>query len=260
MGNDTTQVEVVQDESTLTVPERSGLVAAGNPQDILKEARLRASALGDVLKGKKKPVVFRGEQYLEFEDWQTLGNFYGITSKVESTQFVEYGSASGFEAVAVALQIDTEKIVSRAEHMCLNDESNWIKKPLAEIRSMAQTRACAKALRNVLAWVVVLAGYKPTPAEEMPQEERSNSDRKATANQVKKFWSMCHERADATGSVKEEIGRAVFTAFGIKHSSEIKQSQLDALYATVEKYEPGPITDEDPHNSELQGGSDGTPF
>ena len=32
---------------------------------------------------------------------------------------------------------------------------------------MAQTRACAKALSNLFKWVVVLAGYKPTPAEEM---------------------------------------------------------------------------------------------
>ena len=39
--------------------------------------------------------------------------------------------------------------------------------PSFQLRSMAQTRACAKAFRNVLAWVVVLAGYKPTPAEEM---------------------------------------------------------------------------------------------
>jgi hypothetical protein len=37
---------------------------------------------------------------------------------------------------------------------------------------MAQTRACAKALRNVLAWVVVLAGYAPTPAEEMESGEQ----------------------------------------------------------------------------------------
>jgi hypothetical protein len=34
---------------------------------------------------------------------------------------------------------------------------------------MAQTRAGSKALRNALAWVVVLAGYKPTPAEEMAE-------------------------------------------------------------------------------------------
>lgn len=39
--------------------------------------------------------------------------------------------------------------------------------PEFQLRSMAQTRAGSKALRNVLAWVAVLAGYKPTPAEEM---------------------------------------------------------------------------------------------
>ena len=50
------------------------------------------------------------------------------------------------------------------------DESNWSSKPLFQLKSMAQTRACAKALRNVLAWVVVLAGYTPAPAEEMESD------------------------------------------------------------------------------------------
>jgi hypothetical protein len=36
---------------------------------------------------------------------------------------------------------------------------------------MAQTRAGAKAMRNALAWVVVLAGYRPTPAEELPDHQ-----------------------------------------------------------------------------------------
>jgi hypothetical protein len=35
---------------------------------------------------------------------------------------------------------------------------------------MAQTRASAKALRNVFAGVVVLAGLAATPAEEMQDE------------------------------------------------------------------------------------------
>lgn len=39
--------------------------------------------------------------------------------------------------------------------------------PLFQLRSMAQTRAQAKALRSCYAWVVVLAGYQPTPLEEM---------------------------------------------------------------------------------------------
>ena len=58
--------------------------------------------------------------------------------------------------------------------MCMDDESKWSDKPLFQLRSMAQTRAQAKALRNVLAWVVVMAGYAPTPAEEMDGQNSRN--------------------------------------------------------------------------------------
>jgi hypothetical protein len=41
--------------------------------------------------------------------------------------------------------------------------------PLFQLKSMAQTRACAKVYRQVLEFVVKLAGYQTTPAEEMGQ-------------------------------------------------------------------------------------------
>jgi hypothetical protein len=69
------------------------------------------------------------------------------------------------------------RVISAAEAMCMRDEPKWTSKPEFQLRSMAQTRASAKALRNVLAWVVVMAGLKPTPAEEMdgytPKEYRA---------------------------------------------------------------------------------------
>jgi hypothetical protein len=173
----------------LTVYEtEKDLTVARPPDVVLKEAMQAAKALGDVVSKKKKPVIMNGEQYLEFEDWQTVGRFYGITAKVISTAFIDYGNAQGFEAKAVAIRSDGMEI-SAAEAMCLNDEEKWstrpkyeypdgkktkvgdVPVPLFQLKSMAQTRACAKALRNVLAWVVVLAGYKPTPAEEMTGRE-----------------------------------------------------------------------------------------
>lgn len=156
----------------MTVYESNQDIAIYRPPEIvLAEAQKAAKSLAQVVSGKKKPVIMNGEQYLEFEDWQTVGRFYGVTAKVVSTTFIDYGNVQGFEAKAVALRADGMEI-SAAESMCLNDEPNWQKKPLFQLRSMAQTRACAKALRNVLAWVVVLAGYKPTPAEEMTGQER----------------------------------------------------------------------------------------
>ena len=41
-----------------------------------------------------------------------------------------------------------------------------------QLKSMAQTRACAKALRNVLSFSVVLAGYAPVAAEEITGNEQ----------------------------------------------------------------------------------------
>ena len=152
-------------------PPLSELGLSRAPEVVLGEARKAAQALQEVLHGKKNPVKFNGEQYLEFEDWQTVGRFYGITAKIVSTQYVQFGEVSGFEARAEAVMVSSGQVISAADAMCLNDEKNWSSKPMFQLRSMAQTRACAKSLRNVLAWVVVLAGYKPTPAEEMQNME-----------------------------------------------------------------------------------------
>jgi hypothetical protein len=203
------------------------------PEQVLAEAKQAAVALKAVIDAKPldKRVVFNNETYLEFEDWQTVAKFYGCTSKVISSKFVEYGGVRGFEAEAVVLDRNQNEI-GRAESMCLSDEENWgdvpkykwedeldatgrkqwvegkngkkgyykgkrvvvgsAPKPLFQLRSMAQTRAAAKAIRSVFSWVVVLAGYKPTVAEEMtgnefPEERKDqapppspNAQRKST--------------------------------------------------------------------------------
>jgi len=197
-------------------PDQKDIMLHRPPSKVLAEAKEAAMALTDVINKKPKPVKFNGEQYLEFEDWQTVGRFYGITAKVRDTRFVQYDKVSGFEASADALLVATGQIISSADAMCLNDEVNWSRKPMFQLRSMSQTRACAKALRNVLAWVVVLAGYKPTPAEEMdgvhsappPQQETlkpsdppqeapkqaSSSGRKITDKQRKRMYAIARGR------------------------------------------------------------------
>jgi len=68
--------------------------------------------------------------------------------------------------------------------------------PLYQLESMSQTRAMAKALRSRFSWVVVLAGYSPTPAEEMEgvidieptpisPEESNGESASSSPNQVK---------------------------------------------------------------------------
>jgi len=170
-------------EELAVIDVTADLVVRRPPEEVLAEAQRAAVALKRVVDAKPRPVIINGERYLEFEDWMTLARFYGITAKVSEVRFVEYGTARGFEARAVALRSDGQEITA-AESMCLDDEDRWKDRELFQLKSMAQTRAMAKALRNVLAWVVVLAGYQGTPAEEMT-EGNGRTKAKAQVQEVR---------------------------------------------------------------------------
>ena len=71
----------------------------------------------------------------------------------------------GYEARAIVNHNGV--VISSAEASCMKAERNWSNRDEFAIKSMAQTRAAAKALRNGFGWVAELAGYSSTPAEEM---------------------------------------------------------------------------------------------
>lgn len=147
--------------------ESHDISVARDPELVLSEAQKAAKALTTVIAGKKKPFILNGEQYLEYEDWQTVAKFYGLCAKTHDAMPCEVDDIKGAKAEADVIDVRSGLIVGHAEAYCLRDEKQWTEKPFFQLSSMAQTRAGAKALRNVLAWVVVLAGYKPIPAEEM---------------------------------------------------------------------------------------------
>src|SRR5579863_7610684 len=156
----------------LRPPESAQLAMPRAPEIVLQEAAKAALALRDVIERKPSKCVINGKTFLQFEDWQTLGRFYGVTVAARATTYLEQGRVRGYECHAEAIRADGQ-VISAAQAMCMDDEPKWKDKPLFQLRSMAQTRAQAKALRNVLAWVVVMAGYAPTPAEEMDGNTRA---------------------------------------------------------------------------------------
>ena len=244
--------EVIEAESYPMVSEGAHALALQTqqtPEVILARARKAAVALKDVVDHKAKPVKMNGETYLEFEDWQTLGNFYNMSAKVDSTTFVQFGEAQGFEAKASVIDKLTGRTITSAESMCLNDEEKWCSRakyewkngakvktgevpvPLFQLRSMAQTRACAKALRNTLAWVVVLAGYKPAVSEEldgmtdidsgknnapMSKSPQRKSATEPTAEDLAAKAEAAKEQYKATEAPKSAPAKAQTPADGLK--------------------------------------------
>ena len=227
------------------------------PELVLEEAARAAAALKDVIEKKPRKVVLNGKTYLQFEDWQTLGRFYGITAVGGETKIVNFGRVQGFEAHADALLIGSNQKISHAEAMCLDDEPHWNTRPIYkwinnqrvkigeekvpsyQLRSMAQTRACAKALRNVLAWIVVLAGYAPTPAEEMDRIDfvasrdgggnaaGGGGDSRAGISHARRE-EMCMKIANAPN--REEV-RKTFTAAYSEASAAKDRAAHDAYIA-----------------------------
>jgi len=240
--------ELVKQEN-VTVQE---IIISRPPEAVLEEARKAATALKDIISKKLNPIVINNEQYLEFEDWQTVGRFYGLTVRVESTNFLQVNDTTGYEASAIVMDIRSGNIVSRAEAMCLRDETKWSAKPLFQLRSMAQTRACAKAFRNVLAWVVVLAGYRPTPAEEMQMQSEkeqdiiSDSETKGPREEIRQMILEMTEGNEAEAKKMLEE----FTSFvpkgkteadrvrGKLHVKDLTEKQITLTYGKVkEAYE-----------------------
>lgn len=158
-------------DQSLEKLSKPGPVASFQPDIVIKQATQAAKALKAVLDSKPRPVTINGQQYLEYEDWQTLGRFYGFHVRTLDPEPVEIFAVKGAKAKAIVYNPQGVEL-GGAEAYCLSDEKNWAGKPWYQLGSMAQTRAGAKALRNLLAWVVVLAGYAPTPAEEIPTREK----------------------------------------------------------------------------------------
>ena len=136
-----------------------------------------------LIRNRPDPVIINGKRYLEFCDWQILGAFFGITPYVVSTKEITRDKKLGDDAPFSVLEVigflaraearQNGSVLSAAEAECMFDEKNWKGKPRFQLRSMAETRACAKVLRQCLQWVVKLPddkGKPPAPVDNYADE------------------------------------------------------------------------------------------
>jgi hypothetical protein len=220
-----------------------GISLAQDPDQVLEQASRAARALVRAVSQNEAQYVVRigPSRHLRFEAWQTLAAFFGLSVSCEWTREIRdaEGRPPGWEARAVVRR--GERIISAAEAQCTVEEPSWRGKPAFQLRSMAQTRAAVKALRQALAWVVVLAGYQPTPAEEVeaavdsppaaaeaPQGPRQGDD-KATDAQRRAIWARWKELAKEAGIQDDMIRLLVKARYGVEHSRELTRAQASEL-------------------------------
>lgn len=258
----------------------ASLAISRHPSAVLAEAAQAANAIKEVIDKKKKKVIFNGEVYVENEDWITLARFYGVTAKIKSTNYVEFGTVRGFESTAEAYLVSTGQVIGTADSMCLNDEDNWgmrakyeypdgrktkvgeVPVPLFQLRSMAQTRASSKVLSLLFKWVVVLAGFRPTPAEEMdemtidaqpnsspeikrPQRKESKAEAKTeqprdpeciSEPQSKRLYAICKQLKLSDEEIKAEMRRLLKDKAGnpLEHSRDMLKKDYEGFIDAVD--------------------------
>lgn len=238
---------------------------ARKPEAMVAEAALCANALLAAVRKNNWAQKFGNKEHLFFEAWSFLSSMYRVTPRIRETRLVQIGDVIGYEAFAEAFHVPSQTVISTAEAMCLNDEDNWSLRaeyewtgpkdnrqkmkvgdkpvPLFQLRSMAQTRAMAKALKGPFSWVVAMAGYAPRPAEEMqpdgqaqpqqPQQPQRNAAAKTgsiTEPQQKRFYAL----AKASNKSDDEIKR-ILQHYGFASSKDISWEKYDEICAEVQR-------------------------
>jgi len=255
--------------SELTSYSGGELSLGRSPDTVLAEASLVAKAVDRLVKSRPDLVqVIGGRKHPRFELLQIVGSMFRVTARVRETR--QLVQPDGWEAVAEAYHVPTGQVIATGEGMCSTDEPDWAVRPKYEWRngrrekvgevpvtshqrrSMAQTRACSKALRLALGWVLGLAGYEATAAEEMSSAEeapaqpakplrKSAKQPDATISewQAKQLWSA----ARAVGLSEAEVAE-LLQAHGYQRTAEVRvadyQRLLDQITQRATKPQPGP--------------------
>lgn len=140
----------------------------------------------------------QGKNYAHVEGWQFAGGLLGMFPLVSAVENLSATNEIKWKADVEIVNLKTGNIVSRGFAICSNKESKKAKFDEYAVLSMAQTRAIGKAYRNVVGWVMKLAGYESTPSEEMAKMGEKTSaatptqDRETKEKVVQIEEYVCH--------------------------------------------------------------------
>lgn len=166
---------------TMTVRDMSTAITPEEFEAQVEAAHQKAATLKRIVDAQRLSVHVGQSDHLKVEAWQTIGRGYGYSAATKVTQLLRNndGEIIGAEAHADIIDNATGHVVGGADSFCFDDEEGKARQTVSQLAGMAQTRAESRAFKQMLSWVVVLAGYSPTPAEEMHGDVRRTVEAQA---------------------------------------------------------------------------------
>ena len=197
------------------IDTQSGDIVLSEPTPVEKVAQARewSTALMDVVNSRGLYTEQNGNKYLHVEAWELIGAFAGVRAETDSVEAISANDLIvGYQAKVVLVNTaDGTRLGGGAIAMCGMDEfvTKGQKTQGAKhnsAMSMAQTRAVSKAFRMNFSYVAVLGGYAPTPAEEMPPEEKANPDSEHYCEKHGVEWFMKGKMKNYAHPIEGESG------------------------------------------------------
>jgi hypothetical protein len=133
---------------------------------IVSNASDVAKLLTTILREQALVVNIQGREHVLVEGWTLLAGMMGHSVGTTNTRPIEVDGNAGFIAHAEVYDRNGN-VVGAADGICTRGERSWAKRDDYALSGMAQTRAISRAARQRFGFIVRLAGYEPTPAEEM---------------------------------------------------------------------------------------------
>lgn len=152
---------------THTEPVAPLLAVQDEPEKALMIAQKYTKVLVDIIEAQKLYSLIQNRKYIRVEGWTALAGLVGVFPYTIYSKRLDRGRYEIAYEAKVELRNRSGQAISSAEAICSNQEKGKDDQPEYAIKSMAITRATGKACRLAFSWIIALAGYETTPAEEM---------------------------------------------------------------------------------------------
>jgi hypothetical protein len=185
MTTEPSELVVVREQT----PALAGFATA-SPALTLQRGKAVADAAAPVIKDLGMVKRIHQSFHVYFDGWTMVGAMVGVFPVTVRTW--EIGQDEGYGANVEARSLSGE-VVGAADAIVMRDEEvggkqKWLEAPAFQVVSMAQTRAGGKALRQPLGWIMRLAGYEATPAEEMDEAAAARGETVTGGRGVAPGW------------------------------------------------------------------------
>ena len=216
----------------------------------LRRAGHLASRMAELIEQKHLYQVIGKKKHVLVEAWETIIGLDRATPRVDAVDNIEENGLLVAYRATVSIWKDGAEVSNGIMECGLEDEfvtqraTGRGKNRAAQ--SAAQTWALAKAARMRYAWVIVMAGYAPTPAEEMPPEGYTRGANPSTPRVTQAQLDTLVELVKRLGWTKSRIADWFNEQFG-RGPREITKVQgttaIQQLTALLHPVEPAEETE-----------------